>query len=390
MFNPLLLKKEVQLFIEENITQTPQMISLQKSKFEGIRPSELAKQIKGKQIAKTKFPFLYKTPGIFYPDSLNLEQASSEQTAIYKSKLISADSMVDLTAGMGVDTYFFAQKVKSITAIERDKELVDINKHNAVKMNQFNVNYIAGSFVDYLKNNPKLKWDCIYLDPSRRKNTHKKFLIEDLEPNILEWMNEFLNRASKVLIKLSPLMDIQQVILKIPFIHEVHLIAVKNEMKEMLLILKKDKNENPLIKPINLKSEQEVMEFYFKEETVAKVNYSEVQSYLYEPNAALLKSGAFRLIAQKYQLNKLEKNTHLYTLNEYKPDFPGKIYKLKEKIKSPKKYIKNGAYHIIVKNYPMKTEEIRKKYKLKEGEKETLIFTRTQSGLQYLLCNRIK
>ncbi|MDX9705535.1 MAG: RsmD family RNA methyltransferase [Weeksellaceae bacterium] len=390
MFNPFLLNKEVQFFLNENATTDFRVISLQKSKFKGIHPSELAEQLKGKQIAKSKFPLLYETPNIFYPPSLNLEQSSSQITAFYKSNLISAKSMIDLTAGMGIDAYFFAQKVKKIVAIEQNKELVEICQHNYKTLNQSNLTYIHQNFSEFFKENPTEKWDLIYLDPARRKNAKKKFLLEDLEPNILNWMNIFFEKSPQVMIKLSPLMDIYKVITQIPFIQEIHLIAVKNEMKEMLLICRKTENQNPLIKAVNLETEQKSCELYFEEESSAKADYSIVKSYLYEPNSALMKSGAFKWIAQKFHLFKLEINTHLYTSNELKSDFPGKIYEVKEELKNEKQSLKNGKFHVVAKNYPLKTEEIRKKYHLKEGEGQSLFFIKTQKGLQHFLCHRIK
>src|SRR5690606_28321117 len=104
--------------------------SLQKSPFSAVSSSELAQQIKGLQIARTKFPFLHEPEGIYFPPSINLEQASSWATSQYKSEIVKGKTLIDLTAGMGIDSFGFAQKFDEVTALERDPELVEISKHN--------------------------------------------------------------------------------------------------------------------------------------------------------------------------------------------------------------------------------------------------------------------
>ena len=131
-----ILNKEVQSFIYENADRDIREISLQKSPFLDVSPSELAQQIKGIKIAKSKFPFLYKTEGIYFPASMNLEQASSWATALYKSKILIGKTLIDLTGGMGIDAYGFAQKMNHVTALDRNPELVEISKHNYKILNQ--------------------------------------------------------------------------------------------------------------------------------------------------------------------------------------------------------------------------------------------------------------
>lgn len=389
MLNPLILNNEVQTYLRENLSKDVHSLSLQKSPFAGIKSAELAEQIKGMKIAKSKFPFLFETDGMYYPPSLNLEQASSQATSEYKSKLVKGKTLIDFTAGLGIDAFGFAQEFEEVTALEQSSNLVEICQHNYKTMGQTNLNYLNISFETYLKENSTQNWDVIYLDPARRKNAQKKFLLEDLEPNVLEWMDEFLKRAETVVIKLSPLMDVHKIIDQIPQTQEIHLVAVKNEVKELVLIGRNQSNVNPLISAVNLETNHPEFQFHFEDEKNTTVNFSSIKTYLYEPNTALLKSGAFKLIATTFGLNKLEVNTHLYTSDELNNGFPGKIYEVIEELKEVKKSIRNQSFHVISKNYPLSVANIRKKYKLKESESQSLVFTRSIDGLLHLLCKRI-
>ena len=348
--NPNLLEPEVQNYIRAQENQDVRSISLKKSPFENLSSSELAQQIKGLQIARNKFPFFYQTGGIYYPPSLNLEQASSWITAQYKSEIINGKTLIDLTAGMGIDAFGFAQKFEKVTALERNSELVEISKHNYKALNQNNLEYINSDFEIFWKENPKEKWDVIYLDPSRRIDSQRKFVLEDLEPNILEWMDEFLSRSKTVMIKLSPLLDLKSTVEKIPQIQEIYIVAVKNEVKELLLICKKEIQTNPKIIATNLESDHLLFEFHLKEEAAAVSEFSSPEKFIYEPNSAVLKSGAFKLLGEKLNLKKLHIHSHLYTSEELLKSFPGKVFEVLGEIKNPKKEIEKSAFHVISKN----------------------------------------
>lgn len=388
--NPNLLKPEVQNYIRAQENQDLRNVSLKKSPFENLSSSEIAQQIKGLQIARNKFPFFYQTQGIYYPSSLNLEQASSWITARYKSEILNGKTLIDLTAGMGIDAFGFAQKFEKVTALERNSELAEISKHNYKVLNQNNLEYINSDFEIFWKENPEEKWDVIYLDPSRRINSQRKFVLEDLEPNILEWMDTFLSRSENLMIKLSPLLDLKSTVEKIPQIQEIHIVAVKNEVKELLLICKNEIQTNPKIIAANLESGHPLFEFHLKEEETAVSEFSSPEKFIYEPNSAVLKSGAFKLLGEDLDLKKLHIHSHLYTSKEFFKPFPGKVFEVLGEIKNQKKEIEKSAFHVISKNYPLSVESIRKKYKIKESEEQTLIFTQSPSGKHILKSRRVQ
>lgn len=390
LMNSNLLKTEVQKFLKDNLTVDHREIALKKSPFPKVSSLELAQQIKGLQISKTKFPFLFETDHIIFPPQINLEQASSIATAEYKASLVQGDSLIDLTAGMGIDAYAFSKKFNWVVAVEKNEKLVKISKHNYKTLQQNNLKYINSDFEKTLNENPNANWDVIYLDPARRKNAKKKFLLEDLEPNILNYIDNLTQRSKIVMIKLSPLFDLKMAIQKIPQIQEIHLVAVKNEMKELLLICQNKIQENPQIHAVNLRSNHPKFSFKLNDESQAKVQFSDFKKYIYEPNSAIMKSGAFQFIAEKFELYKLEKNTHLYTSDQLIKDFPGRIFECLEEIKNPKKTLKNTAFHIISKNHPLSVEDIRKKFNIKESENSSLIFTQGIVGKKIIKCKKVE
>lgn len=387
--NPTILTKEFQDYLKTIEHEDFKSIGLKKSLFDEISSAEIAQQLKGIQVSKHKFPTLYSTENIYFPPSINLEQASSEATATYKSKLVKGKFLIDLTAGFGIDTMAFAKSFEKVYHIEQNSVLSEIVKHNAEILAP-NLETYTGTFQAFFEENPNLKFDVIYLDPARRNSSGRKFILEDLEPNILEWIPTFFEKSEKVMIKLSPLLDITSALQQIDSISEIHIIALKNEVKDFLIILDKDSStKNPLIKAINLESNQSAFSFNFEDEHYANASFGSVQSYIYEPNAAILKTGAFKLLSEKLNLHKLHQNTHLYSSDELLEDFPGKIYLVEQHINNPKKEILKSKANLLVKNYNQPIDIIKKKFKITDGGKTTLIFTQSIDGFHILKTSRV-
>lgn len=387
--NPTILTKEFQDYLKTIEHEDIKSIGLKKSLFDEISSAEIAQQLKGIQVSKHKFPTLYSTGNIYFPPSINLEQASSEATAMYKSTLIKGKNLIDLTAGFGIDTMAFAKSFEKVYHIEQNPELSEIVKHNANILAP-NLETYTGTFQSFFEENPTLKFDVIYLDPARRNSSGRKFILEDLEPNILEWIPTFFKKSEKIMIKLSPLLDITSTLQQIDSISEIHIVALKNEVKDFLIILDKNSStKNPLIKAINLESNQTVFSFNFENEYNANASFSSVQKYIYEPNVAILKTGAFKLLSEKLELFKLHQNTHLYTSNEYIENFPGKIYLIEQQINHPKKEILKSKANLLVKNYNQPIDIIKKKFKITDGGETTLIFTQSIDGFHILKTSRV-
>lgn len=387
--NQNILTQEFQDYLKIIEQEDFKSIGLKKSLFDGISSAEIAQQLKGIQVAKHKFPTLYSTKNIYFPPSINLEQASSEAAANYKSSLVKGKTLIDLTAGFGIDTMAFAKNFEKVYHIEQNPELSEIVQHNAQILAP-NLETYTGTFQSFFETNPESKFDVIYLDPARRNSSGRKFILEDLEPNILEWMPTFFEKSNKIIIKLSPLLDITSTLQQIDSISEIHIVALKNEVKDFLLIIDKNcSTKNPLIKAINLESNQPEFSFNFEDEYNSNANFGTVQQYIYEPNVAILKTGAFKLLCEKFNLYKLHQNTHLYTSNELLNEFPGKIYSVEKHINHPKKEIIKSKANLLVKNYNQAIDIVKKKFKITDGGETTLIFTQSIYGFHILKTSRV-
>lgn len=371
-----ILNKEVQNYINANLETDLHSLLLKKSPFSEVSMQEMVQQIKGKKVAHRKFPFLLKE-NIVFPPNLNLEQASSQSTAEFKADKLDGKKFLDLTCGFGIDAYFLSQNFEEITLVEKNPELLDLVKHNWKILNK-KATFVNENLEHFLAKNSE-SFDVIYLDPARRDSEkNKKFLLEDLSPNLLEIQDQLLEISSQIIIKLSPLIDISYLISVLKNVAKIQIIAVRNEVKELIVFLEKArKGDDVEISCINLESDDAEFAFQFKEEKTAVSAFSEPQQFLYIPNNAVLKSGAFNLISQFFNGKKLHPNTHFYTSDKRIERFPGRILEI-NMIDS--KHIRKGEkYNIISKNYPLSPDEIKKKYKILDGGNCYLIFTQTQN-----------
>ena len=369
-----ILNKEIQKYINANLTTDLHSLLLKKSPFQEVSMQEIVQQIKGKKVAQKKFPYLLKD-GIIFPPNLNLEQASSQATAEFKAQSLKGKSFIDLTSGFGIDAYFLSRNFDEVTLVEQNSNLLEIVKHNWKTLER-KANFINENLENFLKQNQE-KFDLIYLDPARRdEHKNKKFLLEDLSPNLLEIQDDLLKISDQIIIKLSPLIDISYLISVLKNVVEIQIIAVRNEVKELLVFIQLNKDRpQTTITCINLESEEHSFSFNYIEDKSAISEFSEPLQYLYIPNNAVLKSGGFNSISEKFNLKKLHPNSHFYTSEELVESFPGRV--LKVQIIDSKEIKKGEKFNIISKNYPLTPDEIKKKYKIKDGGKDYLIFTQT-------------
>jgi len=371
-----ILDQNIQDYINANLNTDLHALLLKKSPFPEVSMLEIVQQIKGKQVAQKKFPFLLKE-GIIFPPQLNLEQSSSEKTAQYKSRLLEGEKFIDLTTGFGIDAYYLSENFKEITLVEQNPDLLEIVRNNWNILGK-KATFINQKLEDFLEKNKEV-FDVIYLDPARRdSNKNKFFLLEDLSPDILTIKQTLLSSADKVVIKLSPLIDIKYLISVLPNIFRIDVIAVKNDVKEIVVFLSSQKNDTISCHCVNLESDDPVFEFKVGDEENAHAEYGEPEKYIYIPNNTILKAGIFNLISYKNGLKKLHPNTHIYTSDSMMQDFPGRIFEMESV--DAKNIKKKSQYNIISKNYPLKPEEIRKKYGIKDGGENYLIFTQSKKG----------
>lgn len=376
--NEHILHTHVQLFIQENLKTDVNKLILKGSPFKSISIQELANQIIAKQKSLKKLPTWFNCDNIYYPPKLSIEQTSSEVTASYKSKIIKGESIIDITGGFGVDCYAFSKEFKKVTHCEINEELSKIVAYNYQQFDIDNIKTIAQDGLEYL-NTTNQKFDCIYIDPSRRSDIKGKvFLLKDCLPNVPENIDFLFEKANTILIKNSPILDITSTINELNFVKEIHIISVNNEVKELLFLLEKNYKESIKIKTVNLLKNNK-QNFHFNQKNNYKPTYELPQDYLYEPNAAILKSGGFSAVSYLLKINKLHQHSHLYTSKEVLKDFPGRIFKIQNVFPYNKKKIKKNIEvkkaNITTRNFPKTVDQIRKETKLKDGGILYLFFT---------------
>lgn len=392
--NKNILNTGVQVFIDNNLSADILSVLLFKPAFDEISQKELVQQIESKKKAQSKLPTWFKTPGIYYPNKLHIEQTSSEITASYKSDLVGGKTLVDLTGGYGVDAFFFSQKMTKVFHCEWDDELCQIVSHNSSILRVENMETHCIDGIEFLKNTD-LKFDWIYVDPSRRDiSKNKVYKLEDCTPNIAQHLELVFSRTDQLLLKTSPLLDITAGLLEFKQVQEIHVVSVNNEVKELLWILKNGPGPKDLpIKTINLtKKGNEVFNFYWQEEKRATSDLSTPLRYLYEPNAALLKSGGFKILGATLGLKKLQEHSHLYTSNTL-IEFPGRTFEILQVLPYNNKNIKvmkGKKANITTRNFPETVAQLRKQYKIFDGGDKYVFFTTDYIGERiFIQCRKI-
>ncbi|MGM5471382.1 THUMP-like domain-containing protein [Flavobacteriaceae bacterium LMO-SS05] len=392
--NKAILNIDIQDFIDSNLNSDITSILLKGTTFPNVETRDLIEQIEAKKKCIKKLPTWFSSLRIYFPNKLNIEQTSSELTANYKSGLINGTSLIDLTGGFGVDCYYFSRRFKELTHCELDKDLSDIVNHNYKALNVSSIRTVAGDGLAFLKKNPDT-YDWIYIDPSRRHESKGKvFFLKDCLPNVPECMDLLFERSKNVMIKTSPLLDISIGIQELKFVKAIHVVAVGNEVKELLWILEQHYTGDIQVTTVNLKTvKDEVFTFKFQDESEAVATYSEPLTYLYEPNAAILKSGGFKSVSEILNVLKLHSNTHLYTYDTV-IDFPGRRFKIDKMLAYSKSVLKSilpKKANITTRNFPETVVQIRKKFKIKDGGNSYLFFTTNLKNEKIVLvCSKLK
>jgi 16S rRNA G966 N2-methylase RsmD len=390
--NPAILHPEVQQFINDNLNAETSKLLFKGSPFDTISIQELVTQIISKKKCEKKLPNWFKTENIYYPPKVHIEQTSSEITAAYKSSLVSGDSIIDITGGFGIDCYYFSKKFRKVTHCELDGNLSTIVKNNYQQLKTGTINLVSGDGIEFLKNNDS-KFDWIYIDPSRRDSIDKKvFLLKDCLPNVPENLELLFSKSDRILIKNSPILDLSKTIEELQYVKEIHIVAVHNEVKELLFVLEKNYNKTIQIKTINhTKNNLQVFDFQYLKRNTS--NYAKPKKYIYEPNSAILKSGGFHEISSQLNLEKLHQHSHLYTTDE-RIEFPGRTFLVENSCsynkKEIKKFLKENKANITTRNFPETVAQIRKKTKIKDGGTTYLFFTTNNNNKHIvLICSQV-
>ena len=376
-------------YIRQHADEDVRQLALRGHKCPDVDLQYALEQIAGRQKARTKLPSWAAIDGIVYPPHLSMEQCSSEATARYKASIAGKGALfVDLTAGFGVDMALISQGFQKAVHVERQPQLCAISSENFRLLGLNHIEVVCGDGVAYL--HTMRHADLLFIDPARR-DVHggRTYDISDCTPNVLEILDEMLEKADRVMIKLSPMLDWRKAVANLGKVNEVHIISVDNECKELLLILSKTKK--PLrVFCVNNDECFEVVEGISSQPRPLPQD----MRYLYEPNASVMKAGCFALIEQRFGVVQLERNSHLFVSDKEISGFPGRQFLIEKRTSMNKRELKAtladvDQANITVRNFPMSVAELRKRLKLKEGG-DVYIFATTISdeGHQLLVCRK--
>ena len=410
MNTPSPLTETEKAFIKTHLNDELTSLLLQAKRYPNLNIPDLVWQIKARQKAKTKLPEWFDNEDIIFPKMLSVEQSSSQITAKFKANLVQGETLIDLTGGMGVDMAYMSKNFRKCIYIEQNAELLNVTRYNFEQLKILNTDFVNIDSLYFLeKNITNFSW--IYLDPHRRDDTGNKVVsLQDCEPNILIIKNLLFSKTENILLKASPMLDINLAVIELQNVANIYVVAVENEVKEILFHLQENYQEEAQYHAVDLKSstgfslynaitdrrKPVVHEFTFKksEEKNTNIKIGSPQAYLYEPNAAILKAGGFRIIAQHFDLQKIAPHSHLYTSTDLVENFQGRIFKIEGVCRLDKKeistYLSKNKANITIRNFPLSVKQIREKLKLSEGG-DAYLFATTDAQNQkiVIVCRKV-
>ena len=400
-----------QEFITQNLNADIRELALRHAGRTDIDLPYALDQIAGRRTAQTKLPLWAATDGIIYPPHISMEQCSSEQTAMYKAEVAQRliaelpvppalptpqRTLIDLTGGFGVDFSFLAPMFDKAVYIERQSHLCDLSRHNMAALGIAQAETICGDCAQIIGEISHAT--LIYADPARRSASGgRTFAISDCTPDVLAMRETLLDKADFTMLKISPMLDWRKAAADMgSHVGEVHIVSAGNECKELLLIMSRKFTGLERIYCVNddqtfsftPSQTSQSSQFSHPSQSSLPSLFSQ-SSYLYEPNASLMKAGCFALIAQRYACRPVSRDSHLFLSSEPIPSFPGRGFAIRAITTMNKRELKaalggTGRANVSVRNFPMTADALRKKLKLKDGG-DTYIFGTTTADSRHVL-----
>ena len=364
-------------FIQAHLSDDPDRLLLSASRYPEIDMPFVVAQITARRQIKEKLTTWYQQEQLLFPAKIAAEQCSSEQTARYKQQLVTeGDTLCDLTGGLGIDSYYFSRRVKQVYYIERFPSYCEVARANMATLGARNVAVLEGDSTQWLDQLPAI--DVFYVDPARRGEGNKRmFALSDCEPDLTQLLPRLLAKAPRVIAKLSPMADLRQTLALLPTTQAIHILSVKNECKELLFVIGREPRESAVpIHCVHLTKQAASDECFVcsleAEQQAASHLATTLRRYLYEPNASVLKAGAFKQVACQFPVEKLQVSSHLYTSDHYLDRFPGRRFEVDEVIPFHSKSCKQLAgqslqANVTTRNFPLTVEALRKKCRIREG-----------------------
>lgn len=366
-------------FIRLHLNEDPLSLALKKAP-EGVDLQWCLRQIEGHATARKKLPELAAIEGIWYPPRLSMEQCSSEATAKYKRGIVrrlGGSSLTDLTGGFGIDFCYMAQGMKKATYVEQQEVLCEAARHNFPLAGLQNIEIVNTPCEEFLEHLESSDADSIiYLDPARRNDHGEKvFSISDCAPDVSQLQDTLTRNAVYVMIKLSPMLDIAQALRQLRNVIEIHVVSVRGECKELLFIMS-EKEQELTYHCINLETSDEPFlatqsQAQGISPQIAPTNI-EAGTFLFEPNASIMKAGMQNAFAAHYDLKKLHPMSNLFVGERHIENIPAREFVIEGTSDFQKAGLKEFLHgikqaNIAIRNFPSTVDELRKRLKIKDG-----------------------
>lgn len=389
------LNDDMICWIETHRNDDPTRLRL---KYHGLEHSEIMiMQIECRKRASKKLPKILQNNRFLFPTILSSEQCTSEALAEQHAEFIRGKSVLDMTCGLGIDTFHIAQNVQNVTAIEIAPEVALAAQYNSKILGLNNVKVICDDCTNFLQNTTEL-YDTIFIDPARRgSNGQRLFALSECMPNVIDLLPIIRNRCKRLVIKVSPMLDITQIVRELNIVSEIYAIGTRQECKEIVAIIDFDhdiKPLSPMIHALTIGHDNDKNDIVFttaeEQETEAFYKQPEMGMILYEPYPSIMKASPLKLISQRYKIGKLHPNTHLYLSFDIVNDFPGNKYFIEQIIPFNSRTIKNvkcdyPTINVAVRNFCMSTEDLKKKLKIKDGGTKKLFGVTTTKNERILI-----
>lgn len=378
-----LASPEVQQFLRDHATTDPAEWLLRAPDVPPSWPRKaIAEQLTARQKARKKLPTWYDAEGIVFPTPLSVEQASSERLADYKARLLAADWLVDLTGGLGVDSFYFARHVRQVNYVERDPEKVQAAAHNFQKLGAATIRTHTSEAAQFLKTHfPQAAKPVFYLDPARRAETGRVFRLEDCQPDVVQLQAQLLAYGREVWIKTAPMLDLSAAQRALREVAEILVISEGTDCREVVYILRPDAPAVPDLRAVHLPKTGAPQELRVPADTEARtpLRTGAVQEYVYLPAPAMTKAGLFRTLSARFDAPQLHQHAHVYTSPTYRSSFPGRHFQVLEVLPFSRKKLQRTLHdvsaHVLTRHFPMSVAELRRSFGITDGTDDYLLFT---------------
>ena len=393
-------------FIREYRERDIRQLALQANRFPDVDMPYALDQIQGWQIARRKLPKWAACDGVIFPPHLSMEQCSSEPTAQYKlnlamewaSRVGHASRMTDLTGGFGVDFSFTSCAFNAATYVERNEQLCHIVEHNLPLLGLNNATVVCADAVEYLSTvEPQT---MLFLDPARRdEHGAKTVMLADCTPDVVQLLPQLLEKSRFTMLKLSPMLDWHKAVDDLQgTVREVHIVSVGGECKELLLVLSTvvESELKVYCADLSIASAPSSLFVYTPGSSAPVVNSTfniQHSTFLFEPNASIMKAGCFDELAAAYGVSPVSRNSHLFLSDEPIEDFPGRSFVVERVTTMNKGELRKALVgiekaNIATRNFPLTVAELRKRLKIKDGGDVYIFATTTAEGEHLLLISR--